>query len=128
MVLSSPRIRQAWLTRDCAQYCWGGKVVSLVTSTEQSLFSVAAECHPAFLSPEDAKGIKIPVIVLASMDETEEDVAKFADALSVPKQTVRFADQLHGWLAARADLSNPKVKEAYTNGYKMIVEFFHKHW
>ncbi|KAK2048680.1 dienelactone hydrolase [Colletotrichum somersetense] len=109
-------------------YCWGGKVVSLVTSSDSNPFKVGAEIHPAMVEAEDAKGIKIPLIMLASKDESEEDVKKFESNLSVAKHVEIFKDQIHGWMAARSDLDDPRVKEEYTRGYKTVLEFFAKNF
>ncbi len=75
----------------------------------------------------DAPGIKVPFILLASGDEPADDVKKFEDALTVPKHVETFADQIHGWMAARADLSDDRVKAEYERGYKTLLEFFGKH-
>ncbi|OLN96549.1 putative AIM2 family protein C30D10.14 [Colletotrichum chlorophyti] len=109
-------------------YCWGGKVVSLVTSGDSNPFKVGAEIHPAMVEPEDAKGIKIPLIMLASKDEPEEDVKKFESNLSVAKHVETFKDQIHGWMAARSDLEDSRVKEEYTRGYKTVLQFFGKNF
>lgn len=53
------------------------------------------------VDPEEAKGIKIPLCMLASGDENPEDVEKFKDNLSVDKHVETFKDQVHGWMAAR---------------------------
>lgn len=108
-------------------YCWGGKVVSLVTSAENNAFKVGAEIHPAMVDAKDAEGIKVPLIMLASKEEPDEDVAKFEAALKGPKHVETFKDQVHGWMAARADLEDERVKEEYTRGYKTVLDFFAKH-
>ncbi|KAK4162457.1 Alpha/Beta hydrolase protein [Cladorrhinum sp. PSN259] len=109
-------------------FCWGGKVVSLVTSGSENPFSVAAECHPAMVDPKEAEGIKIPLIMLASKEEPDDKVKQFEESLKVPKHVETFKDQIHGWMAARADLSDARVKEEYTRGYKTVLEFFAKNW
>ncbi|KAK3354743.1 Alpha/Beta hydrolase protein [Neurospora tetraspora] len=110
-------------------YCWGGKVVSLITSNaETNPFSVAAECHPAMVDPEEAKGIKVPLIMLASKEEPDDKVKEFEQNLSVPKHVETFKDQIHGWMAARADLKDERVKSEYIRGYKTVLEFFGKNW
>jgi len=109
-------------------YCWGGKVVSLVASGGDNPFSIGAEVHPAMIDPNDAARIKIPLIMLASGDEDAEAVQKFEKTLSVPKHVEIFKDQIHGWMAARADLSQDRVKEEYTRGYRTLVEFFGNNW
>lgn len=109
-------------------FCWGGKVVSLATSTPKPPFVVAGECHPAMVDPEDAVGIQVPIIMLASMNEDKDDVKKFAANLNVENQVETFDDQIHGWMAARSDLSDPRVKEEYTRGYETVLKFFGENW
>ncbi|CRK14971.1 hypothetical protein BN1708_017341, partial [Verticillium longisporum] len=111
---------------DDAQYCWGGKVATLVTSGDENPFKAAASIHPAMVDPEDAKGVKVPFILLASKEEPDEAVGKFEEALQVAKHVETFKDQIHGWMAARADLEDERVKEEYARGYKTVVEFFSK--
>ncbi|KFH46996.1 putative AIM2 family protein-like protein [Hapsidospora chrysogenum ATCC 11550] len=109
-------------------YCWGGKVVSLALKADGNPFSIAASIHPAMVDPADAKDVKVPFIMLASGDEPPEDVKKFEDTLAVPKHVETFDDQIHGWMAARADLSQDRVKAEYQRGYKTVVEFFGKNF
>lgn len=99
-----------------------------MTSSPSNPFSIAAECHPAMVEPKDAEGIKVPLIMLASKEEDPDKVKQFENNLKQPKHVEIFGDQVHGWMAARADLSNPRVKEEYTRGYKTILEFFGKEW
>jgi dienelactone hydrolase len=80
------------------------------------------------VEPKDAEGIKIPLILLASKEEPADKVKEFEDKLSVPKHVEIFGDQVHGWMAARADLKDPRVLQQYTRGYKTVLEFFAKHW
>jgi dienelactone hydrolase len=79
------------------------------------------------VDPADAVGIKVPLILLASGDESPEDVKKFEANLTGPKYVETFPDQIHGWMAARSDLEDPKVKSEYERGYKTVLEFFRKH-
>ncbi|KAH8662314.1 Alpha/Beta hydrolase protein [Xylariales sp. PMI_506] len=108
-------------------FCFGGKVVSLVTSSPDNIFKAAVECHPAMVDPSEAKDIKVPFCMLASKDEPAEDVKKFEDALTGPKHVEIFGDQIHGWMAARSDLSDPRVKEEYIRGYETVLKFLSKH-
>ena len=107
-------------------YCWGGKIVSL-TSRADSKFVAAAECHPAMVAPDDGKEIAVPICMLPSGDEDKDDVKKFTENLKVDHFVETFGDQLHGWMAARADFSNPRVKAEYERGYQLLLDFFHKH-
>lgn len=75
-----------------------------LSSREGTPFSVAAEAHPAMVDPEDAKHIKIPLCMLASKDEDVDDVKAFQQNLTVDNHVETFADQFHGWMAARSVL------------------------
>ena len=106
--------------------CWGGKIVSL-TAQKGTPFSAAAEVHPAMVDPEDAKGIAIPIAMLASGDEDKDAVKGFEASCSGKKHVETFGDQVHGWMAARADLEDQRVKEEYERGYRVLLEFYHEH-
>jgi len=107
-------------------FCWGGKIVSLTTGSSTP-FTAAAEVHPAMVDPKDALNVTVPLALLASKDESAEDVKKFSENLKVDKHVETFGDQIHGWMAARSDLEDPRVKEEYERGYKTLLEFFGKH-
>ena len=53
------------------------------------------------VDPADAKGIKVPLCMLASKDEDPEAVKKFEAELTVKSHVETFGDQVHGWMAAR---------------------------
>jgi len=108
-------------------FCWGGKIVSITTSSESTPFKAGAECHPAMVDPSEASSIKIPLCMLASKDEPAEDVKKFEANLKGEKHVEIFGDQIHGWMAARGDLSDERVKSEYERGYKTLLEFFAKY-
>lgn len=108
-------------------FCWGGKIVSLTTNKADTPFVAGAECHPAMVDPSEAESIKIPLCMLASKDEPEKDVKAFESNLKGEKHVEIFPDQVHGWMAARADLDDPKVKSEYERGYKTLLEFFAKY-
>ncbi|KAL8829669.1 MAG: hypothetical protein Q9191_001878 [Dirinaria sp. TL-2023a] len=80
--------------------CWGGKIVSLACQSGTP-FSAAAEVHPAMVDPNDAKGIEIPLCMLASGDEDKEAVTGFEQNLKTAHHVETFSDQIHGWMAAR---------------------------
>ena len=53
------------------------------------------------VDPADAKGIKVPLCMLASKDEDPETVKQFEKELTVKSHVETFGDQVHGWMAAR---------------------------
>ena len=100
-------------------YCWGGKMASLVAG-QQTKFKAAVQCHPAMLDPSDAENVQIPMCVLASKDEPADEAN-----LKVTKHVETFSTQIHGWMAARANLQDPTVLKEYERGYKIALTFFH---
>jgi len=65
--------------------------------------------------------------MLASGDESAEDVKKFEANLKGEKHVETFGDQIHGWMAARSDLDDERVKAEYERGYKTLLEFYAKY-
>lgn len=104
-------------------FCWGGKVVALVTSSPENPFQAGIQVHPAMVDPTEAPKIKVPLCLLASKDEDAEDVKKYEAALPGPKHVETFGDQVHGWMAARADLEDDHVRAEYKRGYETVIKF-----
>lgn len=75
-----------------------------------------------------AEKISVPYILLASGEDPADEVKNFETNLKVPHYVETFADQVHGWMAGRGDLSNPRVREEYARGYKTVLDFFGKQW
>ncbi|KAH7420041.1 hypothetical protein BKA64DRAFT_729656 [Cadophora sp. MPI-SDFR-AT-0126] len=95
-------------------FCWGGKVATLV-SQEGSVFRASAQAHPSLLDSSDAREVRIPHCVLPSQDEVPESYSE------------TFEDQVHGWMASRADFENVHNFEEYLRGYRIMRTFFNKH-
>lgn len=79
------------------------------------------------LDPEDAKNVTVPIALLASKDEDPAAVKAYEANLKVAKFVDTYPTQLHGWLAARADLDDPENKKEYERGYRALLDFFHQH-
>ncbi|KAJ5608719.1 Dienelactone hydrolase [Penicillium herquei] len=107
--------------------CWGGKITALTVAGDNQIFKAAAQVHPAMVDPNDAKTIKVPFAVLASKDEPAADVEAFQKALTVPHHVETFSDQIHGWMGARSNLEDDRVKAEYERGYKTVLQFFGQH-
>ena len=80
------------------------------------------------IDPTGADKISVPFILLASGEDPAETIKEFQRKLNVPYHVEIFADQVHGWMAARGDLFNPRVKEEYARGYQTLLNFFDKQW
>jgi dienelactone hydrolase len=110
-------------------YCWGGKIAALAAGKD-SPFQAAVQCHPAMLDSKDALNVKTPMAILASKDEATAEVQAYKenlDKMKIDNLVVTFPTQIHGWMAARGDLSDPEVKREYENGYKTVLAFLHEH-
>ncbi|KAK5075310.1 hypothetical protein LTR64_001515 [Lithohypha guttulata] len=106
-------------------YCWGGKMTSIIASKNN--FKAAVQTSPAMVDSSDAEKVVIPMMVLASKDEPVEEVKKYGEKLTVKNHIETFDDQLHGFMSARADLKDEKVKKEYERGYRLALQFFHEH-
>lgn len=107
-------------------YCWGGKVANLSLG-QGTTFQAAVQAHPAMLDPEDAKNVTVPMALLASKDEDTTAVRAYESNLSVPKLIEAYPTQIHGWMAARANLQDPENVKEYERGYRSVLAFFHQH-
>lgn len=98
-----------------------------MTSSAENPFRAAVQVHPAMVDPSEAPRIKVPLCLLASKDEDAEAVAKYESALPGAKHVETFGDQVHGWMAARADLEDDRVRAEYKRGYETVVKFLGEH-
>ncbi|KAI9367216.1 hypothetical protein BJX61DRAFT_337414 [Aspergillus egyptiacus] len=108
-------------------YCWGGKITVLSSGAENKTFKAAVQCHPAMLDPNDAKGVNVPMALLASKDEKPDDVSAFGANLKKDHYVETFPDQIHGWMAARSNLEDENVRKEYERGYRTVLNFLEKH-
>jgi hypothetical protein len=79
------------------------------------------------LDPSGAAGMEMPLLMIVSSDEDAETVKQFEDGLKVQKHFERLDRQVHGFMTARADLEDEKVKTEYEKAYKIVISFFNKH-
>ena len=54
------------------------------------------------VDPEDAKGITVPICILASKDEDMNAVTKFGEALKVKHFIDHYSTQVHGKSSAES--------------------------
>jgi len=105
-------------------YCWGGKLVSLIAGRDTK-FKAGVQTSPAMVDPADAEKVKIPMCVLASKEEPQDEVKQYDANLKVKKHVETFGDVVHGFMSARGDLKDPTGKAEYERGYKIALDFFH---
>lgn len=98
--------------------------IANLLSTEGTPFKAAAACHPAMVDAADAPNVTIPIFLIPSKDESKDDVKKYEEALKVKHKVTWFDDQIHGFMAARSDLKDKSVLEAYERGYSLLSDWF----
>jgi len=107
-------------------YCWGWKATMVADEIEG--LSAIAGCHPSMSAPEDADKINVPLCLIPTSGEDMEVMDKIYSAVEkkLPGKNVfdNYQDQVHGFMAARADLDDEKVKAAYTKAYHTLAKFF----
>ena len=101
-------------------------MASIVAGDESGLFKAVVQTSPARIDTGEAARVKVPTMLLASNGESAEDVKAYEESLSVPKYVERFEDQVHGFMSARANLKDGKVKAGYERGYQLALKFFHE--
>lgn len=79
------------------------------------------------VDPKDAPKITIPILTIPSKDEDKSLIEQYEANLKVPNQVEWYDDQIHGFMAARSDLEDEKVKAAYEKAYQTLLNWFHKH-
>lgn len=83
-------------------FCWGGKLVSLVSAKgDASPLVAAAQSSPARMDPEEAKKVIIPMAILASAKKDASVVKQYGENLRGEKYVEIFGSQVHGWMSAR---------------------------
>ncbi|CAB10809.1 Dienelactone hydrolase family protein [Schizosaccharomyces pombe] len=108
-------------------FCWGAKV--LVTYPATIDFVGIASCHPSFPDSADAANVHCPVLFLCSKDEDAKIIKEWEEAFKTNPAYAKssfetFSDMFHGWMAARADLSNPEQRKRFDEGYQKVSSFF----
>lgn len=91
-------------------------------------YQASACCHPAFFGKDTqlAEAAASPVCIISTAEDPLEapkailDTKSFADKCRYQ----RFDDQVHGFMAARGDYSNPEVAAAAGKGIGILADFF----
>ncbi|KAL1410188.1 hypothetical protein Q8F55_004193 [Vanrija albida] len=110
-----------------AGFCWGWKAI--VTAEKVNEFAAISAAHPSFVDVADADRIhNTPVLLLPSQGEDRATVDGLYAALEKAnpgKNYIKwYPDAVHGFAAARADLSDEKQREAFHDAYVQFTNFF----
>lgn len=111
-------------------FCWGGKVASQIGGAGSPFLGVAM-VHPAFIAPDDAKALTVPIGFFPSKDEDKKDADAFWSNLEkdhpeliAKSQYKYYEENHHGFAAARADLNDKSNYFAFQDVYTRLADFF----
>ncbi|KAK1265037.1 hypothetical protein QJS04_geneDACA010506 [Acorus gramineus] len=112
-------------------FCWGAKVV--VELAKSSEIQAAALLHPSFVTVDDIKVVKCPIIVLgAEIDKNSppELVKQFEEVLSSKSEVDSFVKIFpgvaHGW-AMRYDVNDESAVKNAEEAHKHMLDWFVKY-
>ncbi|KAF3457219.1 hypothetical protein FNV43_RR01876 [Rhamnella rubrinervis] len=112
-------------------FCWGGKVV--VELAKSDFIQAAVILHPALVTVEDIKEVKVPISVLgAEVDRPAppELVKQFEEALAAKSgldfHVKVFPKVEHGWTTRYSVEDEEAVKKA-EEAHQDMLEWFSKH-
>ncbi|KZT57047.1 hypothetical protein CALCODRAFT_496717 [Calocera cornea HHB12733] len=106
-------------------YCWGAKV-AMISAAKDPIDGIIM-CHPSMLTPEDADNCLVPVANFPSKDENAELMTTIDEKLKAKpygdKCVFKTYDEVHGYAAARADLTAEGPLAAYKDVYQRSVNW-----
>ncbi|KXZ55628.1 hypothetical protein GPECTOR_2g1178 [Gonium pectorale] len=114
----------------CLGFCWAVGV-ALRAGQDASTFSAVGGAHPALFGhdKELAQKLAVPVVLLpAKGDAPLEPIQHILDKKPFGSKCVyqRFDDQIHGFVAARGDWSQPDVAAAAGRAIEIMTHFLEK--
>ncbi|BEI89633.1 uncharacterized protein CcaverHIS019_0209950 [Cutaneotrichosporon cavernicola] len=120
-------LKKDYKTVSILGYCWGGKICLLSLATDT--FHSGATCHPAMITDEDGDNLARPLGFYPSKDEPTEPVNYIAAKMK-EKPFAKECDYVlydtvhHGWVGARADLSDPENRKQFDAVYQRLADYF----
>lgn len=113
-------------------YCYGGKLVVALNATGHIDVSVAN--HPSMITKADVAAIKNPILFncaeedpIFSQQYAKEVEKQWAEAGDKPAhQFIFYPNTVHGF-AARPNLADKQVKEAFEKAFASGVDFWKAH-
>ena len=88
---------------------------------------VGAQSSPGMVEPAEAEKVTVPMCLLASGGEEFEKVEAYKKGLEKTGKGLlveRREEMVHGWMSARGNLGDERVRGEYERGYRQLVEFF----
>ncbi|KAK3440893.1 hypothetical protein EUGRSUZ_B01151 [Eucalyptus grandis] len=111
-----------------AGFCWGGKGV--VELNKRELIQAGVILHPALVTTDDIKGVKVPIAVLgAEVDEnaSPELLKQFEEVLAAKPEVDGFVKvyprTTHGWTVRYKDEEKAAAEEAHVDMVQWFVKY-----
>ncbi|XP_030536072.1 endo-1,3;1,4-beta-D-glucanase-like [Rhodamnia argentea] len=111
-----------------AGFCWGAKVAVELAKCE--LIQAAVLLHPAFVTADDIKGVKVPTAVLAAeIDHISplELIKQFEEALAAKPEVDGFVKiypkTSHGWTTRYKAEDEAAAMEAHSDMIQWLVKY-----
>lgn len=67
------------------------------------------------------------MLALNSKDETGEETELSKPNLKIPHRFEMYSEMIYGWLAARGDLADEKVRLDFQKGCEQVLQWFAEH-
>ncbi|KAL4642652.1 hypothetical protein ACB092_02G035800 [Castanea dentata] len=114
-----------------AGFCWGAKVVVELAKPEH--IQAAVLLHPSFVTPDDIKGVKVPIAVLgAEIDRHSppELLKQFEEVLAAKSEVDGFVKIFpkveHGW-TIRYSVEDAAAVKSAEEAHQNLLEWFAKY-
>lgn len=114
-----------------AGFCWGAKVVAELAKSDE--IKAAVILHPALVTVDDTKAIKVPLAVLGAEEDKvspPELLKEFEEILSskseVDSYVKIFPGVAHGW-TTRYDVADEAAVKKAEEAHKDTIDWFIKH-
>ncbi|KAF7852326.1 hypothetical protein BT93_L4618 [Corymbia citriodora subsp. variegata] len=111
-----------------AGFCWGAKVSVELAKCE--IIQAAVQLHPAFVTLDDIKGIKVPTAVLAAENDhltPLELVKQFEEELAAKPEVDGFVKiypkTSHGWTTRYKAEDEAAAMEAHSDMIQWLVKY-----
>ncbi|KAM4116147.1 hypothetical protein ACJW30_02G028700 [Castanea mollissima] len=114
-----------------AGFCWGAKVVVELAKAEH--IQAAVPLHPSFVTPDDIKGVKVPIAVLGAEIDRHSPPAllkQFEEVLAakyeVDGYVKIFPKVEHGW-TVRYNVEDAAAVKSAEEAHQDMLEWFAKY-
>jgi dienelactone hydrolase len=93
-------------------FCWGADPAMLLAAGDE--YAASGGAHPSFINPEKASKVRCPFLLIPTKDDhmTMTGIKEALDTTPVASacEIRAYEDMFHGFMASRADFSNPEVR------------------